>query len=361
MKNLCETTSVISTLSFFLEQEDWEHEVALLHRFVKITEENRGLFFALLGKESDLDSYATSPVYYAFTGRNGLWIYQDGNSYVPLCWHPNVDGQILVFPPRGQYHPTILKKALAEMPTPPAGISLARVKADEICSESIRNISGFAGRSISTTLVDEEPVLDWRYPVHIFSTENVARSEGRAFVKVRNNIKQMEQYTVSILPLSEGRTPQVIEFVNRWARGRSPNIAEIKELVSPYVETMKLLKDDVFNVSGQMFFVDGLLQAVTLWERPNTAMKIANVWMNLCNTEIRGLSEFVVQRTSQELLALGIHYANYGGSETKGLDVYKKKYDPAFSLELKSINVDIKGCDVILNSLIRIQKTRIAA
>jgi hypothetical protein len=92
--------------------EEWEESVSVLKRFIRLTEENRGLFFALLGKESDLDSYATSPVYYAFTGRKGLWLYQDGNSYVPLCWHPNVDGQILVFPPRGQYHPTILKKVL---------------------------------------------------------------------------------------------------------------------------------------------------------------------------------------------------------------------------------------------------------
>lgn len=351
----------LSSFSISLEMEEWEESVSVLKRFIRLTDENRGLFFALLGKESDLDSYATSPVYYAFTGRKGLWLYQDGNSYVPLCWHPNVDGQILVFPPRGQYHPTILKKVLNEMPIPPAGTSLARIKEEDACSDPIYNVSGTAGRSISAALVDEEPVLDWRYPVRILSTEKVSKAEGKFFVKTRNNIKQMEQYAVSVLPLSEARTIQVIEFVNRWARGRSQDIVEIKELVSPYVETMKLLKDDVFNVSGQMFFVDGLLQAVTLWERPNTAMKIANVWMNLCNTEIRGLSEFVVQRTSQELLALGIHYANYGGSETKGLDFYKKKYDPAFSLELKSIDVDIKGSDVILNSLIRIQKTRIAA
>ncbi len=203
-------------------------------------------------------------------------------------------------------------------------------------------------------------MLDWRYPFTFFQRKGF---QSRRKIFCENAQQHQTNGAICSLysPLSEARTPQVIEFVNRWARARSQDIVEIKELVSPYVETMKLLKDDVFNVSGQMFFVDGLLQAVTLWERPNTDMKIANVWMNLCNTEIRGLSEFVVQRTAQELLALGIHYANYGGSETKGLDFYKKKYDPAFSLELKSIDVDIKGCDVILNSLIRIQKARIAA
>ncbi len=350
----------LSSFSFSLEMEEWEESVSVLKRFIRLNDENRGLFFALLGKESDLDSYATSPVYYAFTGRKGLWLYQDGNAYVPLCWHPNVDGQILVFPPRGQYHPTILKKVLTEMPIPPAGVSLARVKAEEICSEPIHSISGSIGRSISTSLVNEEPVLDWRYPVRILSTEKVAKAKGKAFMKTRNNIRQMEQYSVSVLPISMARTSQIVEFVNRWARARSQNSVEIKELVAPYLETISLLKDEVFNVGGQMFFVDDLLQAVTLWERPNTAMKIANVWMNLCDTQIRGLSEFVVQKTSQELLALGIPYANYGGSETKGLDFYKRKYDPAYSLELKSIGVDIKGVDVILNSLIRIQ-TRVAA
>ena len=360
MNHLSDTANNLALIPSLLEQEDWEYEISLLKRFVRVTEENRGLFFAFLSHESDMDSYLTSPVYYAMTGRKGLWLYQDGNSYVPLCWHPNIDGQILVFPPRGQRNPTILKKVLTEMPIPPAGVSLARIKNEEISLETFRNISSSVGRSISTSLIDEEPVLDWRFPVRILSTETVSKTEGRPFVKIRNCIKQMERHDISILPLSVARTSLVVEFANRWAKRRSQNSIEIKELVAPYLEIMQLLHDDIFNVEGQMFLVDGVLQAVTMWEMPNTSMKVANVWMNLCNTEIRGLSEFVVKATSEELLARGVPYANYGGSETKGLDDYKKKFVPVFSPELKSIEVEIEGVDSVLQSLLRIQKTRIA-
>jgi len=353
IKKLC-------SISASLQMEEWEIEIELLKKFVRLTGENRGLFFALLGKRSDLDSYLTSPVYYALTGRKGLWIYQDGNTIVPLCWHPNVDGQILIFPPQGENNQDILKKLLTEIPVPPAGLRIARLKKEDLNSPLMQNAKGVLGRSVSLSFV-EENVLDWRYPVRTLSTERVKNMQGSAFMRARNHLKQLEQHKISVVPLSTFYESQIIEFAHRWARNRTNDPTEIKELISPYEEAMNLLKDEAFRLGGHIFFVDNCVQAVTMWEHPNNTLKIANAWVSLCNTKCKGLSEFVMKTTAEALWDIGVPYVNYGGSETKGLDDYKNKYVPAYSLDLCSVDVAIKGVDPVLRSLIKIQNSRIAA
>lgn len=341
------------------EIKDWEFDVAIHKKFMCLTPENRALFFALLGKENDLDSYATSPVYYAITGRRGLWIYQDGNSYVPLCWHPNIEGQILVFPPRGKENPHILKRLLTEIPIPPAGIKLARIKKDDLECEWLKSIQSTAGRLISIVPV-EEFTLDWRYPVRILSTEKVAKLEGGHYYRIRNYISQAKRHNIRIESLSANHAPQIISFAYRWANRRTTNAAELINLVSPYQQTMDLLKDEHFNLDGLVFYIDGHIQAVTIWEPPNTSTQIANAWVNLSNTSYKGISEFVMKSVAETLYAKGILYLNFGGSETKGLDDYKEKYIPTHSVQLCSMQAEVDGVDLVLDSLMKFHETRAA-
>jgi len=340
--------------------QDWELALTAHKKFMKLTPENRGLFFALLGKEKDLDSYATSPVYYALTGRKGLWLYQDGNSYMPLCWHPNVDGEILVFPSRGANNPHILNRLLAEVPIPPLGLRLARVKGRAASSLVMPNTATATDRSISFMPVQEN-VLDWLFPVRILSTEKVAKLQGGEFYRIRNYISQMKRQNVKVERLSADHVSQFMHLVYRWANKRTTSANELIELVAPYKRTIELLDDDVFNLDGLVFFVDGVMEGAAMWEPPNTKTGIANAWVNLVNTEHKGICEFVMNSVSQTLFAEGIPFINYGGSETKGLDNFKEKYGPAHSVQLHSIEAIIEGNDLILDSLIKFRDMRVAA
>ena len=352
----------LQSLPLDLQIEEWEIEVRFLKKFIRLTEENRGLFFALLGKDSDLDTYLTSPVYYALTGRKGLWVYQEGNSYVPVCWHPNVDGQILVFPPRGAYNPNILKNLLTAIPIPPKGVRLTRIKQEDIGSQLLVNVKGSAGRSIVLEEVDED-VLDWKFPVRILSTDAVRKLDGNHHLRTRNYVKRLgQEHVVMTEKLTPSQMPKVMEFVQRWAQRRTCIPSELKELIAPYKTTFDLLTDESFNVDGLVFLVDGVIQAISMWEPPNTSTMIANAWVNLCNTSIKGLSEFVMKSTSEALFLQGIPYINYGGSETPGLDNFKNKFVPAFSIDLASVDANIEGVDAILHTLFEIkQGLRIAA
>ncbi len=91
-----------------------------------------------------------------------------------------------------------------------------------------------------------------------------------------------------------------------------------------------------------MICVEGQLQAIGLWDVSNCHQKTANGYVNFCNTEIRGLSEFLMVKCCETLRDQGIPYFNLGGSETESLDAYKRKFDPAFSIDLCSINARIK-------------------
>jgi hypothetical protein len=80
----------------------WEQQVESLEQVERVGPDALDRLCALLKPENDIDSYVTSPTYYLFTGRKGRWIYRDGEAFVPFCWHPNVAGQVLVFPQRGK-------------------------------------------------------------------------------------------------------------------------------------------------------------------------------------------------------------------------------------------------------------------
>jgi len=346
------------TPSISQEMNDWEAELMLHPRFLRVTKENRGLFFTILNKENDLDTYATSPAYYALTGRKGFWLYQNENSYVPICWHPNTDGQILVFPPRGANNNLIMQRLLAEIPAPPCGIRLARLSEENYSSDWLAKATRAIGRKVRLIPI-QETVLDWRFPVHILSTTVVASLEGNHFLRTRNYVKHLKQRNVQIEHLTREHTAHVMDFVFRWANKRTTNVNELIELISPYQETFSLLDDEALHLDGLVIKIDGQIQAVTMWERPNTKTGIANALVNLCNTSIKGLSDFAMKVTSEELLSQSILHINYGGSETEGLDNFKKKFLPTYSIPLRSIEAVVEGEDAILTSLIAIQKNRL--
>jgi hypothetical protein len=320
--------------------KEWELRIKSHKNIVRITTQNRNIFFSLLHKENDLDSYAISPIYYTMTGRKGLWIYEDCHAYIPLCWHPNIEDQILIFMPQGnnKENLSILKKIVSEIPTPPMGIKLARVKRDFKC---------ITDQTITFTPV-EESVLDWRYPVRILSTESVGKMQGfHCSRKMRNKIKIAQLNEIIIEPLSIKHTNPILTFVNLWARDRAEDEKEFENLTAPYLEFLTFLNEPDFNLDGLVFFINNCIQAVVVWEWPSPQSIMANIWISLSNKAFTGIAEFAMQKTAIALDAKGIPYLNFGGSETKGLDDYKKKYEPVYNIELQSIEVTYQNAELI--------------
>lgn len=316
-------------------QTMWESFVDGHEKFIRITQDARGYFSRILAREKRLDSYLTSLTYFSFTGRYGLWVYEDKGTCIPLCWHPNIPGQILIFPLMGNKDPQVLAEMLESIPQPPQGIRLARLSPSDLA-----DIEDGALSSRCSYTPSVEQVLDWTYPVRILSTERVARLDGHIFKRVRNRIRHAEQLAWSVEPLTETHIDKIKDFVLWWASSRSDNAEEIHDFASPYRAILDGLRDPRLRLDGLVFILNHRVQAFTAWDTPANGMSIANRFANLCNENILGLSDFVMQTVARELHHRNIQLLNLGGSETKGLDDYKTKFIPEFSLDLCSAEID---------------------
>jgi hypothetical protein len=268
-----------------------------------------------------------------------LWIYKNGESFIPFCWHPNVPDQVLVFPQRGKICPDLLDEFLSKVPMPPAGISLVRVKENVDALPSIKAI-GSSGSVVFSPVV--EPVLDWKYPVRVLSTKTVSAMNGPEFRYIRNRVKQIEKADGKIAAIEDVPVSVLEDFIRRWAGSNAEFYTEEDELFSLYQKIISFRDKLDLGVDGFVVFINGEIEALTMWDTSNAGAPIANRFVNLCDTTYGGLADFCTVSLARKLEAKGIKYLNIGGAETESLDQFKRKFQPAYSLRLHSVEAKAK-------------------
>lgn len=290
---------------------------------------------ALLKQEDDADSYLTSTVYYAFTGRRGLWLYQYGQTFVPFCWHPNLDCQILVFPPRGEKNSAAIVSLLQNLPQPPRGFLLARFKESDIKSLQAQDGDFYK----SACAVVEENVLDWKYPIRILSTAHLASAEGGKFRRIRNRVRHIENLVVHTEDLEAKHVACLLKLAENWASFKSSEGEDLLDLTDPYLRLLNLVRCEGVNMGGLIFSMQRRVQAVTIWEV--TGGKTANMYVNLCSNELCvGLSDYAIKISADKLFQDGVAFMNLGGSESAELDYFKMKFDPISSINVYSLDAN---------------------
>ncbi|MDR3560880.1 MAG: phosphatidylglycerol lysyltransferase domain-containing protein [Negativicutes bacterium] len=318
------------SLSQRLDIEHWERGIEGLDSITKITPQNWQYFTSLFVKQQDADSYLTSPAYYAFTGRNGLWIHQEGDSFVPFCWHPNTEGQILVFPTRGEPHISVLQNLLQQLPEPPQGVRLARIKKDAPSPHASENF-------VFAPIV--ENVLDWKYPVRVLSTERAAKMEGPDFRYIRNHVKHAKSSGAGVLDLNDASKAMLNDFIDRWAESHSANAKDREGIAVLYHKILSFADDPATKVRGFVVTMDNRIEALSMWDVSNCDEPTGNRFVNLCNRDIRGIADFATQCLAQQLYDQGIGFLNIGGAETESLDQFKSKFMPVRNIEMYSVSV----------------------
>lgn len=319
-----------------LEQKKWEAKFDQIPFTSRITQDNYALLEQVLRGLDDNDSYLTSLNYYLYTGRKGLWLYKNGGQFVIVCWHPNIQNKILLFLHNCQNNQAILHELLGFIPQPSNGILVARNPSDDNEDRS----SYLLNRRKITMCNIEEKALDWQYPVHILSTSSVAGLIGSKYMNIRNRIRQLKNYKIEALPFDALHHSRAIEnLFHRWAQKSAIDPTEYENLYAPYESLLMRSIADPSLLSGLMIFVDGALHAVGLWDVSNASSKTANLFINLCSTDFKGLSELLIHKCCQILAVQDIERLNLGGSETARLDAYKRKFQPVISIALNSIEV----------------------
>jgi len=272
------------------------------------------------------DPYAKSAAYFAMTGRDGLWKVENDNSLVLLCQHPNVEGEILVFPPIGDGGDGLLSQTLNTVAAMGMVARLSRF-------ENPPMHAALNGSEIRVSRIPET-ALDWAYPVHVLDTAVVSDHRGGGFENLRQHLNRLDISRVNVKdidPFVDGET--VLAAVRAWAGNDASKIA-------PYLRQLDLFGK--LPLAGRLIFYEGKPAGVSIWEETDGQAGMANAYAHLAVHEVDGLSRLVMLDMCEVLAARGFSRVCIGGSETEGLDRFKRKFCPVESVSLSTWRINAR-------------------
>lgn len=298
------------------------------------------------------DSYVISVPYYLLTGRKGASLYTRGHSSLVVCKHPHIEGRLMVFPEIGAADGTLTCRVLEALESPPNGIQLARYTDKDFCHliEAGERLSHNKKYELHEV---EEHVMDWKYPVHILNTEQVATLKGNAFDKIRNKYNKASTH-LEVLPLTDTKANAIMRSsLMFWVGSMIYTGKETgHDLMEFYTTLFKQIEATPEMYGGFVALSEGAPAGFTIWDKP--AAGIANGIASLNHLKIKGMSEFQTITACSMLRAEGVLKYNIGGSETEGLNRHKLEYRPEQSIQLHSYEVVKKpsGIDIMVETLV---------
>lgn len=284
------------------------------------------------------DNFLVSWPYLLLTGREGLWVYCEEESCVPLCCHPNNIGRILVFPPMGKNGMSALRGLIEKMPQPPQRAQLARFSDQEL-----RNVQ--SQKDGGKIVLMDEPLLDWKYPCYVLDTKRVAGHRGQKLANMRKMIGRAQKQNANIELITDWSSALAKDSItNLWTNcARSSCASQGSE---KYYEALVHMLENaettgVANtILGILCHVNETVVACIFWEeqrRADTAVGICHALLS--NTRYAGASELAVWAMCDTLARRGVPHVWIGGSEDRNLDSFKRKFNPSGTYRLYSAEI----------------------
>lgn len=282
------------------------------------------------------DSYVNSALYYLLTGRKGLAQYRDSKSTLITCVHPHIEDRLLVFPEVGDGDFSLTQSVLDSIDPPTNGVQLARYTDGDI--EELQQRLRESHRSSRVSLhVQEESVMDWKYPVRVIDTVRTSQLQGKKFKQIRTKYRKAAAKVRAVPVSSEDDIRLMRSVVKFWegnmilARKDTPGMGDF------YTALFEAAIHNLDSVEGLVFINDDRPVGFSVWE-VNCAGN-ASYLANLSDTSMTGVSDYQMVESCKMMISRGISYANLGGSELRSLDEFKAKYLPHYSVSLKSVDV----------------------
>lgn len=283
----------------------------------------------ICGKLHNIDSYVISPVYYLMTGRKGGKILVFDNKTLIVVKHPNLDSHYLIYP-------NIVGEENSDLTTE---LEVAKMILRQTCG--IKVIIARVPAEIACNyknLIVEENYMDWKYPIHILDVANVVAQKGKNFQQIRQRINQLDVHKCNTKEIDVSNDYDIIlNMAINWATMFPYEHYSIDDLISPTIKLLELMKDSRLSIFGHIIYYGGVASAYCLWEQRED---IANGFAMSADRNIPGLAEYNIVEMCRKLESRSVPKVNMGGSESEGLNRYKKKFSPINSLNLKSCMVD---------------------
>lgn len=278
------------------------------------------LFRAFVQKNytPEKESYSFSLGYYLITGRNGAWIYGDENYVMIVCKHPNLENEFLFFAPEYKKQETIKFFNMLDLP-------------EMIVSRVPSKISDFEKGS--------EKIMDWVYPSHSFSTNDIANCEGLPFKRIRRKLAIFKQNDIRFVPNDRIPLQDLMSLLEKQSAtlSKTQNLPK-EEILNSLMEGIQVYEQNKEFMSMGVFYKDNVPFALIIWDQ--TLSNHANFLWLIHDVSIDNICYTLYHNFSQYLQQNGIEYFNAGGSETQGLNDFKMKFRPVqiFSSENLVLN-----------------------
>jgi hypothetical protein len=317
----------------------------------------------ILGPSKSLDAYVRSPLYFAMTGRNGLYyIYsQSWNVGLLACPHPNDVSTLLLFIPFIYDTHSLRRCATAITIDLKSGaksslwglfsrfdnVHIARVPKYLISQSDLER-----GRILKGCHIQREDKLDWIYPSYDILLRKSANPTGSNLSAYRNKVNKYKNQGVTPVPFGnvpmEERATAMRSIAKRWAENRlkcerdGGDLAFLEnELLEPYEYLADLTQNPVFSVDGIFLKRGSEYIAFRLWEDNGDYDRTVPSFAALMASYEPGCSEYLHYEAARRLLARGYQKMCIGGSESAGLDSFKQKFQPIGRHELFTVKLDI--------------------
>jgi len=286
----------------------------------------------LLSNVNSVDPFARSPGYYAMTGRKGMWLYSDEQTSMIITRHPNNTDQLLLFPPIGRDPAGLLESAMKNPLLPKGSRKIARIGLGH-------EYLAMRMQAVGVGTPEPENSLDWIYPVHVISPMAVLERKGGAFNNFRGHVNKafrdgMQSEVIDI----NKHHDELIETVNRWASSKKKEGFSHDDLTSPTEYCLDLMKEKILPLEGVITYADGKPVGFWIWDESDNRNGIAMSMVRVAMPPL-GSAEFGALKACEVLNSRGFYEFCQGGSETPGLDAFKRKLNPVRSIELQSISL----------------------
>jgi hypothetical protein len=307
----------------------------------------------ILSKSGTRDIYCRSALYFAFTGRGKVWTVRHGDSYLVLVPHPNLFGILLVFFPFVSDVIDLAEQVQAlcncrSFLKKFQEIYLARIP-DSVAAEIAKKALGHNSLNCELEVINEAR-LDWAHPSYDVCLKSLANlGGGKLLAKYRNKVRKFRDQGKEIIGariLDQQELRKAISQISAsWIQTKlnsnnSPRdfgIA-IDDLIDPYQALAELSSDLTLEIDGLILKRGGAYIAFSLWETPRNG-DIVPCMAAVPRSHEKGLSEYLYYCIAWRLWNDGHDSMCIGGSETVGLDQFKRKLNPIDIHKLRTIRL----------------------
>lgn len=309
--NLVSETQTIPPL-FFLEDKN----------FIDLSSsKGKMLFHTFVAKNfhADLESYSFSLGYYLITGRRGAWIKGDDNFIIIACKHPNIDHEIMFFAPKYDKERVI-----------------------DFCQKFGVPVLKFS--RLPSSLCDfsqqDETVMDWIYPSHTMSTNDICALDGLKFKRVRRKLSLFKENNIRFVSNEMLPPKDLITLLTKQAETLSKTQSLSKEeIFNSLIEGIRVYEQNKEYMNIGVFYKDDVPFGLIIWDK--TLSNHVNLLWLIHDVTIDNICYVLYHTFSKFLNEQNIQYFNVGGSETEGLNDFKLKFRPVQSFYCSNLLVDV--------------------